>query len=338
MPVSSRRAPGAVCAFLAPFALPTRPARPTHNKCAVRASDARPSAQVSARPADVRFLSLENNTFVLEYGARRILVDPWLSGDLVFLTPAFYRNAKPLAKRPLASFGEFDALVLTQGLPDHAHRPTLERLPKHLPVIAPQSAEALLRELGFRDVTIVTYGDVASAAPGVRVKAGRGSVVGPPWSPPELAYVFSFGGESASESRALNVYHEPHGNHDAAFLNEYRGKLDAVIAPFVSSTLPVLGNYSLVNGIPEALQLCKAAKPRVCVAFDNSGGEQSGFLKSFLRQEGGREQFDAAVRKESGLSAMRIIYPSVASGPVVILPASELESTSDVDVEASAGA
>lgn len=149
--------------------------------------------------------------------------------------------------------------------------------------------------------------------PDVKLTAARGSVVGPPWSDAQLAYVFEFGTGRETSS----VYHEPHGNHEQRVLREYRGKLDAVIAPVVKTTIPPLGNYALVNGVPQAIQLCEGVLPRTCVTFDNSGGEQTGFLPRFLKKTGGREEFGNRVKEIDALKDMRIIT-ATAGEPVVI--------------------
>lgn len=113
------------------------------------------------------------------------------------------------------------------------------------------------------------------------------------------------------------MYHEPHGNHEQRVLREYRGKLDAVIAPVVETTIPLLGKYALVNGVPQALQLCDAVLPKSCVTFDNSGGEQTGFLTKFLKKTGGREEFGNRVKENDALKDMRIVT-ATAGEPVVI--------------------
>lgn len=151
--------------------------------------------------------------------------------------------------------------------------------------------------------------------PHLRITACKGSIVGPPWSDPQLAYIFTF---DADSQHPLSVYHEPHGVHDETFLAAYKGKLDAVIAPVVSTTLPVLANYSLVNGVPEAVRLCNLVRPRACLTFDNSGGEQSGFLTGFLSKAGGLDQFKSAVAELPQLRDMQIIPAGPLMHPVVI--------------------
>lgn len=267
----------------------------------------------------VTYTSLDNNSFALRYGGTTLLIDPWLEGDLVFATPSFFRSSKP-ARSSEEDPTRFDAsavsaIVLMQGLPDHAHPPTLKTLPRDLPVIAPNSAENLLQDLGFSDITLLSAGTDTSPVPGapIHIAAGRGSIVGPPWSEPQFALVFTFGtGDSA-----LRIYHEPHGNHDPDFLAKFDGRIDAVLAPIKASSLPILANYSLVNGIPQALELCDMVRPPACIAFDNAGGDASGFLSNFVKQKGSYEQFTDAVAARPHLSHMQIIKPSPMTEVVI---------------------
>lgn len=269
----------------------------------------------------MNFISLANNSFILESGRVRLLIDPFLEEELVFLSPSFFRSAKPPSLRSLAAAGAFDAVVLTQHLPDHAHEPTLRKIDRSTPVLAPAQALPLLSRLGFRNVQSLQYDATVrplASAPDCTITAGRGSVVGPPGSPPQLALVFSFG------DPPLTVYHEPHGVHDAKFLTRFRGKIDAAIAPVVETRIPALGNYPLVNGVPEALQLCKELRPRRLVGFDNSGGEQSGWLVQFLAQKGGIGDFRRLVAEEKELDGMDVVLSEENLKPLVIASARDL--------------
>ncbi len=294
---------------------PHRPIAPNNSR-AIKASATQATLQTQDGPArTVQFISLANNSFILESGPVRLLIDPFLEEELVFFSPSFFRAAKPPALRSIQAAGAFDAVVLTQHLPDHAHEPTLRKIDRATPIVAPGQALPLLSELGFTNVRVLTYDETVAPLrefPDVTVTAGRGSIVGPPGSPPQLALVFSFG------DPPLTVYHEPHGNHDSEFLARYAGKIDAAIAPVVHTKIPLLGNYSLVNGVEEALQLCKELRPKRFVGFDNSGGEQSGFLVKFLDQNGNISEFRRNVSKVKELADMEILFTGENLKPVVI--------------------
>ena len=69
------------------------------------------------------------NGWLLELGGLRVLVDPWLTGPLQFPPgPWFFQGELPTS-RPVPP--DLDLLLLSQGLDDHCHPPTLALLPKH---------------------------------------------------------------------------------------------------------------------------------------------------------------------------------------------------------------
>ena len=55
---------------------------------------------------------------------------------------------------------------LLQGLPDHAHVPTLEVLPRHIPVVANPAAAKIVEGLGYTNITVLEHGESASLANG----------------------------------------------------------------------------------------------------------------------------------------------------------------------------
>lgn len=86
-----------------------------------------------------------------------------------------------------------------------------------------------------------------------------------------------------------------------------------------SAKLPLLGNYALVNGVPEAVKLCKAARPKVCVGFDNSGGEPvSGILFNLVEGKGGFDDLRKAIEKDEELRDMEVIGDVQALTELVI--------------------
>ena len=86
----------------------------------------------------------------------RVLVDPWLQGPLVF-PPGPWLLKGELAN-PLPTPEDVDLLLLTQGLADHCHPPSLELLNRALPVVASATAAVKVRQLGFERVATLTPG------------------------------------------------------------------------------------------------------------------------------------------------------------------------------------
>lgn len=172
-----------------------------------------------------------------------------------------------------------------------------------------------MRALAPGEVTAPFAAAADSPLSELSVRGGRGSVTGPPWSEPQLAFCFEFG----ASSEKMRVYLETHGMHDARFLEELTRSvpLDVFISPVISMTIPVLGNYDVIYGTPELVETCKEVRPRTVVPFDNSRTEGSGALEAVVKLEGGYDVFREAVEKQPVLRDMRIIEPELMK-PVVI--------------------
>jgi L-ascorbate metabolism protein UlaG (beta-lactamase superfamily) len=190
-------------------------------------------------------------------------------------------------------------------LPDHCHPPTLSKLPRDTPVIAPTGARNTLTDLGYTDITYLSAGDdphtipVPFASGSVSITAGPGSIVGPPWSKPQLALLFSF--ESCTAHAPIRVYHETHGMHDDKFLDSIKApRLDAVISPVKGTKLPPLGNYTIVNGVPELLAAVRRTQPRAVVPFDNSNTPATGLLNMAVTSNGGAKILAEALAGDAG--------------------------------------
>jgi len=104
-----------------------------------------------------RYVAHEGNSWQLRLPKTGvgILVDPWLVGKLTFADQDWLFKGSKISEMPSLKQVELetDLLLITQGLDDHAHRPTLKQLSKTTPVVASPSAATVCRELGFQDVT-----------------------------------------------------------------------------------------------------------------------------------------------------------------------------------------
>ena len=64
-----------------------------------------------------------------------------------------------------------------QGLPDHAHVPTLQRLPKDLPIVASPAGAQVATGLGFSNITALDHGEETTIAGGkLKIRATAGSL------------------------------------------------------------------------------------------------------------------------------------------------------------------
>ena len=219
----------------------------------------------------------------------RVLIDPWLSGPLVFPPGAWLLKGELSDPLPLPE--SIDLLLLTQGLADHCHPPSLELLPRTIPVVASASAATVVRRLGFQQVRAL--------APGEEHHAGKLTITataGAPVPQTENGYLLEHPGGS--------LYLEPHG-----FLARDLAprRLDAVITPVIDLGLPLAGAF--VRGrqvLPELLELFQPTT----VLASTSGGDVrfSGLIAGLLRSEGTPEEAAAMVERACG-ERTRLIDP-----------------------------
>lgn len=113
-------------------------------------------------------------TVLLRVGGRTVLADPVFSNrvgiGLGLITGGPRRLVAPALR--LRELPRLDLVLVTHAHFDHLDRPTLNRLPKGVPVVTSEHNADLIRDLGFRCVTEVRWGQ--------RVIAGGLSVTGWP--------------------------------------------------------------------------------------------------------------------------------------------------------------
>lgn len=234
----------------------------------------------------------DSNSWLIEIDGIRILLDPWLVGDLTFGNASWlFRGIKNKA-HPIPE--NIDLILLSQGLEDHAHIPTLQELDPNLPVVASPNAEKVVQKLGYSTITSLAHGESYRIKERVEIKALKGSPIGPTLI--ENAYLIK-GLESGK-----TLYYEPHGYHSQEIkTNE---SIDVVLTPLITLKLPLLG--AVIKGQKTALELCQAIKPQVILSTA-AGGDVSfeGLLISLLKAEGTVAEFNELL-KQKGLSTIAI--------------------------------
>ncbi|NEP46614.1 MAG: MBL fold metallo-hydrolase [Okeania sp. SIO2H7] len=229
---------------------------------------------------------LDSNTWLIELANKRVLVDPWLVGPLVFGNLNWLFKGKRRTPRPIPQ--NIDLIVLSQGLEDHAHPPTLKQLDKNIPVVASPNAAKVVRELGFVQITTLPHGETFILDKAIEIRALPGAPIGPFLQ--ENAYIFK------DLATGRSVYYEPHG-YPSPRLEEF-APVDAVITPVVSLTLPVLG--PLINGADGALKGAKLLQPQVILPTAAGGDvEFEGLLLSLLREKGSVEELKSELEKNN---------------------------------------
>lgn len=231
------------------------------------------------------------NSWLIELGQQRILIDPWLVGPLVFgnLTWLFKgQRRQPLAQIP----DQIDLIILSQGLEDHAHRPTLLQLDRTIPVVASTSATKVVQQLGYSQVTTLTPGQAFTLANQIEIRAMPGAAIG---LQVENAYLLKH------LDSGMSLYYEPHG-FPSPKLKDY-APVDVVISPVVNLELPLAG--AIIKG-KTALQLAQWLQPQVFLPTAAGGDvEYEGILNSLIRTVGSVDELRSQLA-ENNLSTQVI--------------------------------
>ena len=172
--------------------------------------------------------------------------------------------------------------MLTQGLPDHAHPPSLRLLNKSITVIGSPSATKLSKQLGFLNVLSLSPGQEESID-GLLVQAKEGAYV--PFV--ENAYFL--------EHVAGSIYIEPHGFLDPSIT--FR-EVDAAITPVMDLSLPLVGSF--IKGRSLLPEIILRLKPLNVFASTIGGdAEFKGFLPKFIQAKGSYDEAKEIIGSQS---------------------------------------
>ena len=235
---------------------------------------------------------LDSNSWLIEIDGRRILLDPWLVGDLTFNNANWLFRSTKNNPQPIPE--NIDLILLSQGLEDHAHPPTLKELDKQIPVVASPNAAKVVKKLGYSKINTLDHEESFQLGDKVLIKAVPGSPIGPTLT--ENGYIIK-GLESGK-----SIYYEPHGHHDNSL--QEAAPIDVIITPLVSLKLPLLG--AVVKGQKAALQVCKWLKPQVILSTAAGGDiDSEGLLTSMIQADGSVEKFSELL-KQNNLSTKAV--------------------------------
>lgn len=243
---------------------------------------------------------LETNCWLYKTGKLTILVDPVLASPLDFGIPFLYKGEKKVINGPellkkLSS--EVDYVLISQGIDDHAHKPTLTSLNKLNPTmryIAPPSSIGILQSCGITNdyidvispgnsITVSSKKDFKSK---VDITATGGALLGPPWQAKENGYLFK-------SSLCPTLYYEPHCMFDKKELEDNEYTADYILSPIVAQELPY---YTLVDGMEKVLDLATTLKTKNIIPFGNNNLKQSGVLSKLVTPRGSLEEFSRIVQ------------------------------------------
>ena len=215
-----------------------------------------------------------SNSWLLEMAGLRVLVDPWLVDALVFPPGPWLLKGELPQPWPIPE--QLDLVLLTQGLADHAHPATLERLPRNLPVVGSVAAAKVSTNLGFEHVTPLKPGEV-HAFKALRIQATAGARV------PMVENGYLIDWDQGS------LYLEPHGVLDPSLPER---SVSTVITPVIDLGLPLAGNF--ITGGSVLPQLIKRFQPDQVLASTTGGDVRfSGLISRFLHADATGAQRDS---------------------------------------------
>ena len=207
------------------------------------------------------------NGWLIELDKTRILIDPWLNGDLRF-PPGDWLIKGELGKE-IEVPSNIDFLLLTQGQPDHAHPPTLERIDKTIPVVASQAASKVVSQIGFTNINTLKPGERFKANT-INIQATSGASV----PNIENGYII--------DSSSRSIYIEPHGFLDK---NINPRNIDLLITPVIDFSLPLAGKF--IKGKTVLPKLLKLFNPKTILASTTGGNIRfTGVINNLIKVDG----------------------------------------------------
>jgi L-ascorbate metabolism protein UlaG (beta-lactamase superfamily) len=225
---------------------------------------------------------IDLNSWIFEIAGVKILVDPWLVDPLVFYGQPWLftaHHATPPIYTP-QTLPPIDLILLSQGLDDHCHRPTLAQLDRTIPVVASPAAAKVVSRLGYTQVTSLAHWQTHTIET-LKLLAIPGASVGSI----ENGYIL----ESNIGHR---LYYEPHMFDPQ--LQSRVGTVDVVIAPIIGQTLPGLGQ--IIMGPEQALALAQALQPRYFLPTTAGDIQATGLLTLLFKSAGSPAEFKQSLQ------------------------------------------
>ena len=220
---------------------------------------------------------LGSNGWFIKFKKTNLIIDPWLKGDLVFpLGEWFFKGS---LENVIQIDKVVDIILLTQGLPDHCHIPTLKMFRKDIPVICSKSASTILEKIGFSSIKILKPTEKTKQF-NLIFEATSGAPV------PQIE-----NGYIVRDDEDNSFYIEPHGYLDD---NLDKQNLDAVITPTKNLELPLVGSF--VKGADVIPKLINKFNPKFILSSTVGGdAKYSGFLNKFISVQEYKEELNCNI-------------------------------------------
>tara|TARA_B100000700_G_C15043410_1_gene856588 strand:+ start:2335 stop:3078 length:744 start_codon:yes stop_codon:yes gene_type:complete len=210
------------------------------------------------------------NSWLIDIDSIRILIDPWLKGDLTF--PPGDWLIKGELKEEVEIPPNIDVLLITQGQPDHAHPPTLKCINKSITVICSQAASRVCSKHGFKNINTLNPGEFFEYN-NLKIEATSGASV----PNIENGYIIDSDFES--------IYIEPHGFLDKSIKKRH---IDIIITPVIDFSLPFAGKF--IKGKSVLPELLALFTPSTILASTTGGDITfSGLINKLINIDGSTE-------------------------------------------------
>lgn len=259
---------------------------------------------------------VSNNNAKQQQQKVSIVIDP-LASQLDFGIPWGYRANK----KALSEDATIDIIcnanpthcLLTMGLDDHTHLPTIQKLQERLPklkyIVAPSCEKKLIGfGLNAEQITVLDHGESCMLLEdGASVKATEGALVGPPWQKRENGYLLQLNGndndkeEQEEKKKGLSIYYEPHG--DVVLKNIKSLQADIMVSPITKQSLPAQvpeeGQFTLVYGGDRTLEIAETLGVKVIVPLGNGALDIEGPLAGLVSASGSLDEFEDMVEQRN---------------------------------------
>jgi len=231
----------------------------------------------------MKLTRIDLNSWIFQVAGQTILVDPWLVDPLVFYGQPWLYTAShlhPPAFTP-ETLPPIDLILLSQGVEDHCHQPTLERLERSLPVVASPTAAKVVKHLGFQSVTTLTHWQEMTWGDRLQITAVQGAEIQP--GQRENGYLLR------DLATGDSLYYEPHLAPAAPLLRDRLGNVRVVITPMIGQIFPLLGQ--VIMGPTQALSLVEVLRPQYVLPTTRGEIRVSGILPALIRTVGSVAEF-----------------------------------------------
>ena len=207
---------------------------------------------------------LGSNGWLIKFEKTNLIIDPWLTGDLVFPPGEWF--FKGSLDNEILIEDKINIILLTQGLPDHCHIPSLKKFKKNIDIICSNSAKEILEKSGFSSIKVLKPTEKINIE-NLEIEATAGAPV------PQIE-----NGYIVKNDEGEGFYIEPHGYLDGNLKSQV---IDAVITPTINLELPLVGSF--VKGADVLPKLINTFNPRYILSSTAGGdAKYTGLLNKLI--------------------------------------------------------